>query len=155
MFSGVIGGGAISREISTGSVGVAIIITVVFGGSFAYYAWGLVRRGPAIVVSAEGLGGFRVGRTVPWGNISDIYTTKRQGAFGVVHQLVLTVRRDDGPPVQDSLGLLTSRVPTEIIEFSINQLAMPWNEIVELVQDRLGRSIPTRRETLISAIRAK
>jgi hypothetical protein len=25
--------------------------------------------------NSEGLGGFRVGRTVPWGSVSDIYTT--------------------------------------------------------------------------------
>jgi len=155
VFLGVIGGGAISREISAGSVGVAIIIAIVFGGSFAYYARGFIRPDPAIVINAEGLGGLRVGRTIPWGSISDIYATKRQGTFGVIHQLVLTVRRDDPPPMEDSLGLLTSRVSTETVEFSIDQLVMPWNEIVELMQDRLGRDVPTKRETFLSAIRAK
>jgi len=57
--------------------------------------------------------------------------------------------------MEDSLGLLTSRVSTETVEFSIDQLVMPWNEIVELMQDRLGRDVPTKRETFLSAIRAK
>jgi hypothetical protein len=84
----VIGGGAISREISAGSVGVAIIIAIVFGGAFAYYAWGFVRRDPAVVINAEGLGGFRVSRTLSWKDVSDVYATQRQGIFGVAHQIV-------------------------------------------------------------------
>lgn len=155
LFLGAVGVGAVSREMSRGSVGVALIIAIVFAGSFVYYARNLVRRDHAIVISLEELGGFRVGRTLSWNDVSDVYATQRQGIFGVVHQLVLTVRRDDQPPTKDSLGLLTSRVPTETVEFSIDQLAMPWNEIVAVMQDRLGRDISTKGETFISAIRRK
>ena len=155
LFLGAIGVGAVSREMSGGSVGVAIIIALVFGGSFVYYARGLVRRDPAIFISSEELGGFRVGRTLCWKDVRDVYATQRQGIFGVAHQLVLTVRRDDQSPTKDSRGLLISRVPTETVEFSIDQLAMPWSEIVTLVQDRLGRSVSTKRETFISVVRGK
>lgn len=151
----VVGAGAISREITKGSVGVAIVIVIVFSGPCFYYVRGLVRRGSAIVIGPEELGGFRVGRTIPWESVSDIYVTQRQGIFGVHHRLVVTVRRDDLPPVNDSLGLLTQRVTTETIEFSIDQLAVPWNKIVDLLQGRLGRGVSTKKETFLSAVRTK
>jgi hypothetical protein len=155
IFLSVIVAVGLSRAASSGNVVAALIVLVVIGGPCLLYVRGLFRRGPAIIISSEGLGGFRVGRIVPWASVSDIHVAQQQSIFGVTHQLVLTVRRDDRAPIKDSLGLLTSRIPTETVEFSIDQLAMPWSEIVALVQDRLGRDISTKRQTLISAVRGK
>jgi hypothetical protein len=132
-----------------------MIIGVLFGSAFAYYVRGLVRRDPAIIIDAKGLAGFRAPRAIQWADVSDIHLSQRQGAFGTYHRLVLTVRREGQVPVEDSLGLLTSRVQTETIEFSIDQLAMSWSEIITLVQERLGRNVSTKRETWLSAVRAK
>jgi hypothetical protein len=145
-FFGIFTAVGVYRALATGNTVAALIVLVVIGGPCLLYLRGLVRRGPAMVIDSSGLAGFRVKRPIEWANISDIHVAQRQGVFGVYHHLVLTVRREDQPPVEDAHGLLTSRVPTETVEFSIDQLAMPWNEIVAAVQGRLGRSVATKKE---------
>ncbi|HST56707.1 MAG TPA: hypothetical protein VLJ42_12545 [Solirubrobacteraceae bacterium] len=152
---GVVGVGIVSREISAGSVGVAAIIVTLFGGFFAYYVRGFMRRGPVLVIDADGLSGSRVGCAIRWTSAGDIHLKERQGSFGIYHHLIVTVRREDQPQVEDAVGLLTSRIPIETVEFSIDQLSMPWSEIVTLVQERLGRNVSKKRETWLSAIQTR
>jgi hypothetical protein len=71
---------------------------------------------------------------------------ERQGPFGVSHDLVLTVRREDKPREDDASGLETSRVPVETVGLSIDMLTMPWGDIVALIQKRLGKPIAVTRE---------
>ncbi len=143
---GVVGIGTLSREISAGSFGVAAIILILFGGGFAYYARGFVRRGPVIVIDPDGLSGVRIGQMIRWTSIGDVHVTKRQGVFGEYHHLVITVRREDRPSTEDSRGLWTSRVPTETVDFSIDLLAMPWGEVVAAVEGHLEKDIATRKQ---------
>lgn len=145
VFVSVIGVGATVRELAAGSIGVTIIIVVLFGRAVTYYARGLARRSPAISIDATGLAGFRVRGSIRWAAISDIYVSQHQGVFGVNHDLVAVVRLDDEAPISDSRGLLTSRVATETIKFSIDQLARPWNEVIGLIEKRVGRDIPVRK----------
>jgi hypothetical protein len=152
---GVVTAIGLSRALTSGNVVGALIALIVLGGPCLLYVRGLFRRGSAIIVGCDALAGFRVGRTIQWADVSDVHVSQRQGAFGVHHNLVLIVRREGQPPVEDSIGLLTSRVQTETVEFSIDQLAIPSSEIVALVQERLGRNVATKRETWISAVRAK
>jgi hypothetical protein len=155
LFLGVITAVGLSRAVAAGNVAAALIIVVIVGGPCAIYVRGLLRRGPAIIVDSEGIAGFRTPRAIQWSDISDVHLSQRQGLFGAYHRLVFTVRREDQPPIEDSLGLLSSRVPTEIVELSIDQLTMPWSEIVALVQEQIGRNVSTTRETWLSAVRAK
>jgi hypothetical protein len=155
LFLGAITAVGLSRAVAAGDIVAALITLVALGGPCAIYVRGLFRRGPAIIIDSNGLAGFRTPRAIHWGDVSDIHLSQRQGLFGVYHRLVLTVRQEDGPPVEDSHGLLSSRVPIETVDFSIDQLAMPWSEIVALVQERVGRNVSTKRETWISAVRAK
>ena len=152
---GIIMVAGLLRAVSTGNIVAALLTVIVLGGPCAIYLRGLLRRGAALTIDDNGLAGFRTSRTIRWEDVSDIHLSQRQGPFGMYHRLVLTVRIEDGPPIEDSLGLLSSRVPIETIDFSIDQLAMPWSEIVTLVQDRLGQKVSTRSETWLSALRAK
>lgn len=154
-FLGILTVAGMSRAVSAGNVVAAAITLVAVGGPCAIYVRGLLRRGPAIIIDSDGLAGFRVPRTIYWADVSDIHLSQRQSAFVAYHRLVVTLRGEDQPPIEDSHGLLTSRVPTETIDFSIDLLAIPWTEAVALVQERFGRNISTKRETLISAVRAK
>jgi hypothetical protein len=144
----------LARAITAGNGVAALIVLVVLGGPYLLYARGLLRRGAAIVLESDALSGFRVGRRICWTDVGDIYVSQRQGAFNAYHHLVLTVRREDGPPAQDASGLLTSRVPVETVELSIDQLAMPWEKIVTLVEDRYGEKLASRREAGLFGRRA-
>jgi hypothetical protein len=154
-FLGIIMVAGLSRAVSAGNVVAALLIVIVLGGPCAVYVRGLLRRGAALIIDSNGLAGFRTPRAIHWGDVSDIHLSQRQGLFGMYHRLVLTVRQEDRPPVEDSHGLLSSRVPIETVDFSIDQLTMPWSEIVALVQEQLGRNVSTKRETWLSAVRAK
>lgn len=145
----------LSRAASSGNLVAALIIIGVIGIPCVLYTRGLWRRGPAISIGSEALGGFRVNRSIPWASIGDIYVSEQQSLFGMSHELVLRVRGDEHARVQDSSELLTSRVPTETVAFSIDQLAVPWNEIVILMEHRLGRRVATKRDTVITAAREK
>jgi hypothetical protein len=83
---------------------------------------------------------------VRWTSVGDAHLRQRQGVFGVYHHLVVTVRREDQSPIEDSSGLRTSRVPTETVDFSLDQLAMSWSDVLALVQQRLGKDVPAKRE---------
>jgi hypothetical protein len=143
------------REFSAGSIGLALVIGVLFGAGFFYYARDLLRREPAIVIDDDGLGGYRVGHRIRWADISDVRVAQRQGAFGVYRRLILTIRHEDARPLEDSHGLLTSRMPTERIDVSLDQLAMPWAEIIAAVEARLGQRISTSKATLLSEARGE
>lgn len=137
----------LSRAVSAGNIVAGLIVLVVLGGPCFYYARELLRRDPAIVVDSEGVQGFRLRRPLLWRYVGDAHLSQRQGVFGVYHHLVFTLRREDQPFINDSLGLQTSRVPTETVEFSVDLLARPWDEIVRLVENQLGRSIPVRKQS--------
>jgi hypothetical protein len=154
-FLGILMVAGLSRAVAAGNVVAALLIVVALGGPCAIYVRGLLRRGTALIIDSDGLAGFRTPRAIRWSDVSDIHVSQQQSPFGVYHRLVLIVRREDGPPLEDSRGLLSSRVPIETVDFSIDQLTMPWSEIVALVQERLGRSVSTKAETWLSTVRAK
>jgi hypothetical protein len=131
----------VARAIAAGSVGMTIFLTLVFALPLAYYVARLLRRRPAVVIGPEGIGGTRVGRTISWESISGIHATRQRGAYGVYHEVVVQVRSEGARQL-------------ETIEFSIDLLAMRWSEIVTLLQERFGRRIETRRQTLLTVLRA-
>jgi hypothetical protein len=155
LFLGALTCAGLARAITAGNLLAALIVLGVLGGPWAFYARGLLRRSPAIVIDRRGLGGFRVRRSVPWTDIGDIYLSHGRGLFGDYHHLVITARQEGEPPLEDELGLVTSRIPTEKIEIPLDQLATPWREVAALVQEQLGRSVSVKKETWLSGIRAK
>jgi hypothetical protein len=81
---------------------------------------------------------------IPWDSVFEVYLRQRQGVFGVYHHLVFTIRYE--PSAHDLDKLASSRVQVQTLRRSIDQLSMSWSDIVALVQRRLGKDIPIRRE---------
>jgi hypothetical protein len=133
---GVIAAVVVVRTIAAGSIGMTIFLTALFGLPLAYYVARLFRRGPAVVIGPDGLSGTRVGRTIPWASISNIHATRQRGAYGVYHDVIVSVRG------------------AETVEFSIDLLTMRWSDVVALLQERFGRRVETRRQTMLSVLRA-
>jgi hypothetical protein len=143
----------IERGIAAHSVFALIMGIVIAGLPCLYYARLALRRGPYIVVSDTGIVVDRRGvghpwrRTiVHWSSVFEAEMQQRQGAFGVSHDLVLIVRREDKPCEEDASGLRASRVPVETVGLSIDMLTMPWGDIVALIQQRLGKPIAVKQE---------
>jgi hypothetical protein len=150
IFLGLITVLVVWRAFAAGSVGMAIFLAVLFGLPLACYVAALLRRGPAVVIGPAGLSGSRVGRTIRWASISDIHATRHRGAFGVYHDVVVRVKRADPSRRDDRRAPLASSAPTETVEFSIDLLTMRSSDIVALLQERIGRTVETKRQTLVS-----
>lgn len=111
---------------------MTLILGLGLGGMCAFYVRGLLRRGPAIVIDAEGLRDLRSGRAVRWASVSEILLRQRQGLFGEHHHLVLTVAG--------------STAAASELDISIDLLSMSWKTVVDAVEERAGRRVIVRRE---------
>jgi hypothetical protein len=128
VFFGALAAGGLSRETSAGSVIGTIIVVVVFGLPCLFYAGGLLKGGPAIIVDAAGLTDRRSGRAVSWATTSTIVLRQRQGVFGEYHHLVCTTTTGD------------------TVELSIDQLSLGWRTVVSAVEERANMTVTTRGE---------
>lgn len=86
------------------------------------------------------------GDIVRWDDVFEVHLRQRQGVFGVYHHLVFTIRREKPSAEVDSEALITSRVPVQTLRVPIDQLSMGWNDIVTLMQERLGKPIAVHHE---------
>jgi hypothetical protein len=108
---------------------VGVVIVLLAGGLPALlYTRNVVRRGPALVVTDDVLEDRRSGSLVRWSEVDTAYAYARQGAFDRYHHLVLVTRRTDPE-----------------VELSVDQLALPWREVIELIEERSGRAIAVRQ----------
>jgi hypothetical protein len=105
---------------------VGVLIASLVPGPF--FASRTLRRSPLIVVDDEAFTDGRSGMVIPWHSIADVHVRQRQGLFATYHRLVLNVGTTARPIM----------VPLE-------QLSVPWRDVVALVQGHLGRSVPTRQ----------
>lgn len=135
-----------SRTVSRDNVEGALIVLLVLGPLFAFYAYRAFHRGPFLVLGETGLTRVRSGKVIPWDKVSDIYLRQRGGGSGVYHHLVFTVRAD--VPFSESAGSgpSSSEPPQETIRLPIDQLSIGWREIVALVESRLGREVRIKKE---------
>jgi hypothetical protein len=154
MLAGVLAVVGIDRGIHSGSVFLVIMGVVIAGLPCFFYTRLTFRRRPYIVIDDKALVvdrrgvGFPWRRTVvQWSNVFEAVLRQRQGAFGMSHDLVLVVRREDKPQEGSTGRLQTSRVPVETIDLSLDLLTIPWGEIIALVQERLGKDVLTTHET--------
>jgi hypothetical protein len=141
LFGAVIAIG-VSRAPDTSS---AVTIVAVCGVCMIAYLIRALRRGPLFIFDDEHFTDCKSGEITPWTNVFEIYLRQRQGLFGVYHHLVFTIRLAS-PSASTLETLSTSRVPVKTLRRSIDQLSMPWSDIVTFVQQRSGIDIPTRRE---------
>jgi hypothetical protein len=139
------------RAFAAGSVGMAIFLTVLFSLPLACYLAALFRRRPAVVIGPAGLGGSRVGCTIGWASIGDIHARRQWGPFGVYHDVVVRVNRADPSRPEHGRAPFASSAPTETVEFSIDLLTVRPSDIVALLQERIGRTVEMKRQTLIPA----
>jgi hypothetical protein len=119
-----------SRALSGHSATGLAIVLVLLGVPAAFYVRDTLRRGPSLVLDRDALHEVGSGRVVRWHDVEEVCARRRQGLFNEYHELVLTTRGGDQPP----------------IEVSLDQLSMNWERIVSLVEERLGRAVPVRRE---------
>jgi hypothetical protein len=132
------------RGVEHDDVLAVVISLVVFGPPFALYAFRALRRRIALVVDDRTITITRSHQVIPWDTIFEAQLIEHQGNFGLSHELVLTVQGNDKS--QDDDSLRTSIVDVQKAWVSLDQLSMPSGDIVALVQGRLGKNIPTRRE---------
>jgi hypothetical protein len=104
-----------------------LIVLVAFGGISVVYAAQVIRRGPVLLLDDEGLTDARGGIVVRWNDVEAAHVAERRASFDRYHDLVLTVARE-----QRSL--------------SLDQLTSKWSDVVDLVEDRLGKQVSVRRE---------
>jgi hypothetical protein len=147
LFIGVILFAGISRAVATDNIEATVLVAVFIGLPFAYYMRRAFQRRPVLVLGDRALTIGRSGQVIPWDTVFEVHLRQRQSVFGVYHHLVLTVQPDVAPQDDRSLAMLkTSKVPVETVRQPIDQLSMSWSDILALVQQRLGKDIPTRRE---------
>lgn len=147
VFFGVILFGAISRTVTTNNIEATVIVVIFIGVPFAYYMRRTFQRRPVLVLGDHALTIGRSRQVIPWDTIFEVHLRQRQSIFGVYHHLVLTVQRGDESQDEGSLAeLKTSKVSVQTVRQPIDQLSISWSDILALVQQRLGKDIPTRRE---------
>ena len=115
------------RAIDAGDSARLVTALVVFGGLAGAFAAHALRRGPALVLDAEGLTDLRRNVVVGWDEIDAAHVAERRGGPGRCHDLVLDVAgRQLSLPLDD----LTRR----------------WSELAGVVERRLGTEVAVRRE---------
>ena len=146
LFIGVIFFSGISHAVATDNIEAAVLVGVFIGLPFAYYMRRTLQRHPVLVLDDRALTIGRSRQVIPWDTVFEVHLRQRQSIFGVYHHLVLTLQADR-PQDEGSLSeLKTSKVAVQTVRQPIDQLSMSWRDIVALVQQRVGKDIPTRRE---------
>jgi hypothetical protein len=99
---------------ATSWVFVAVILVLAAGTASA--ARDALRGQPAVVLDREGLYEGGSGRHVRWSDVRVARVNVRQGAFDEYHDLVVEVRTGEPP-----------------LEIQLDELAMDWREVMQLV----------------------
>ncbi len=115
------------QAISSHDLARLLIVLAVFGGAAAGYVTQLLRRGPVLLLDAEGLTDVRGGKLVPWYDIESAHVAERRSGFERYHDLVLVGRE-------------------QTVSLSLDQLTRTWADIAELIERRLSRPVDIRRE---------
>lgn len=121
-----------------------VILVVVLSIPLIYFLTRVLRQGPVFVLGDAKFTDCKSGESYLWDDVFEVYLRQRQGIFGVYHHLVFTIRREPG--VRDLDILSSSQMSVQTLRRSIDQMSIGWSDIVALVQQRLGKDIPTRRE---------
>lgn len=135
------------RSIEAANAVGVLIILVVIGPLFVLFAARVFRRRPTIVLDNRGIIVGRSSEIIPWESIFEARLLERQGVV-VFHKLMLTVQHQgEGESHGDEsvTTLTTSKVAVQTVEISLDQLSMSWGDIMALVQERLGKHIPSKR----------
>jgi hypothetical protein len=116
----------------------ALVIALVVGGvpCAFFVAWG-VRKRPVLVIDDHALTEGRSRRVVPWDSITAIRVGTQQGMFGESHHLVLTLEQGDADPPRRFIT--TNATNQNELDIGLDWLAMPWKEVVSLVEQHFGR----------------
>lgn len=122
--------GGISRAVTAHNTESAILILIVIGIPFAFYVRRSLRRAPVLILDKECLRDVRSGKIVRWDKLGDLHLLQRRGVFGEYHSLIFTDRS-----TQDNL-----------MKLSLDQLSVGWKDIVGIIEERVGRGVPVRRE---------
>lgn len=107
----------------------AVIILVTFGGMSVAYTALFLYRHPVLLLDDDGLTDVRGAVVVRWHDIEAIHVAERHRLFDHYHDLVLT----------DARG--------QTLSLSLDQLTRKWMDVLELIEGRMGRQVPIRRET--------
>lgn len=132
VFFGLAIGIGVSQAAEKGNIESAILILIFLGIPLAAFARRLMQRGPTFILSDEYLRDIRSGKSVRWDKVGDLHLIQERWLLGETHILVFTDRS-----TQDSVRL------------SLDQLSVSWNDLVKLVEERVGRQVPIRRRTAI------
>ena len=120
----------------------ATIALIVLGLPFAFFVWEALRQRPVLILDEQALTDARAGRTLRWTDVEEVYARARQGAYGMHHELVLTSRKasDLGRPKPHRF--ISRYGPDDELTLSLDDLALPWERIVWLVEERIGHPVP-------------
>jgi len=124
------------RAASSHEVVRPLIFLVVFAGISAAYAALLLPRRPVLLLDSDGLTDLRAGVAVRWRDIEAAHVAEHHTTLDRYHDLVLTV------------------APEETLSLSLDQLTRRWSDVVDLIEDRIGRQVSIRREPRVVAKRS-
>lgn len=91
-----------------------------------------LRGRPVVVLDREGLHDRGSGRYVVWSDVRVARVNVRQGAFDEYHDLVVEVRTGESP-----------------LEIQLDELAMDWREVMQLVGELNGQPTQVQRRQRI------
>ncbi len=129
--------GTVRAVTANSTVGVVIAV-VLFGAPCAYFARSAAQRAPALVIDGNALTDELSGRVVPWESVTVGRIDVHQGLFNEYHSLVLHLEHDSeaGRPF-----MMTNATNPDEVTISLDQLSMPWKEVVKLVEQASGRRV--------------
>jgi hypothetical protein len=123
---------------------LAVIIVLICGAS----AYGLARiglaRGPALIMDGKGMTINPFGRLIPsrklipWESVHGVWVEERRGLYGISRHELTCEYEPDGSPADE---LNSQRTTAERVTLPLDTLSMPWNDITQAIQDRLGRRV--------------
>lgn len=128
--------------VTADSTGGTLIALVLFGGLCALFLYSWARRGPALVIDESALTDEHSGRVVPWESVTVGRVDVHQGLFNEYHSLVLHLKHDSEA---SRPFIMTNATNPDEVTISLDQLSMPWKEVVKLVEQASGRRVVTAR----------
>jgi hypothetical protein len=141
LFLGMIVAGGAGRAITARSVSGLVIDLLVPVIPCAFYLQRALIGRALIVIDAHGFTDYRSGRTVEWAEIETARANTHQGAFGLDNSLRLVLKSHPrGQPAKRRL-ITMNATPEHEIEVSLDQLSLPWEEVVDAVESKLGRRV--------------
>lgn len=131
-FFGFAIGIGVSQAAAKGNIESTLLILIFLGIPFVIFALRVIRRGPILMLESDCLRYVRSGKTISWDKIGELHLIQERWLLGENHILVFT-----------------DRSTQERMRLSLDQLSISWSEFVKLVEERIGRRIPVRRQTAI------